>query len=129
MTEINKVIILGVITSLLGAFGYLVKDYIDLKESEILRKEQELTLKITQEAYSKLDSLHNAEMVERDNYKKYVKRILDSLSYVSTNNREMTQDAIILLEDNEFKITQNERDSIYNVLNGYAINKRPKVGK
>ena len=129
MTEINKVIILGVITSLLGAFGYLVKDYIDLKESEILRKEQELTLKITQEAYAKLDSLHNAEMLERDKYKKYVKKILDSLSYVSTNNREMTQDAIILLEDNEFKITQNERDSIYNVLNGYAISKRPKVGK
>ena len=129
MTDITKVLIPIVVTSVIGAFGYLVKDYIDLKESEILRKEQELTLKITQEAYAKLDSLHNAEMIERDKYKKYVKKILDSLSTVSSTNKEMTQDAIILLENNKFKITENERDSLYNVLSGYAISKQPDESK
>lgn len=129
MTDITKLLIPIVVTSVLGAFGYLVKDYMDLKESEILRKEQELTLKITQDAYAKLDSLHNVEMIERDQYKKYVKKILDSLSNVSSTNKEMTQDAIILLENDKFKITENERDSLYNVLSGYAISKQPNDSK
>ncbi len=68
-------------------------------------------------------------MIERDNYKKYVKKILDSLSLVTSSNKEMTQDAIILLEDNTFKITENERDSLYNVLSDYAISKSANSSK
>lgn len=117
MQKSKEVIITAVVMALLSGIGYLVNDYINLKEAEVLRKERT----ILEDAYHKLDSIHNVEIVEREQYKIYVKKLVDSLLNETKANSQLTKDAIILIETNDFTITENERDSLYSILNSYSL--------
>ena len=125
MNKVKEIVITGVVTSLLAGIGYMVKDYIHLKEKDIIKKETE----ILKNAYSKLDSLHKAEIVEREKYKMYIKSLVDSVLTVSKANKNATKEAIVLLEDNNYKLEQNERDSLYIVLNAYTMGARSNNSK
>lgn len=125
MSKFKEVIITAIITSLLGGIGYVINDYVNLKKEEVIRKENEILNK----AYRELDSLHKVEISERERYKKYITKLVDSLLSVTNANSELTKEAIILLEDNEHTITEFERDSVYSVLKAYTIGAKSSINK
>ena len=125
MDKVKEIVITAIVTSSLAGVGYFIKDYIELKEKELIRKENILLTN----SYNRLDSLHKIEIEERKKYKEYVKNLVDSVLKVSKTNSEMTKDAIVLLEDNEYAVTNNERDSLYSVLNAYTIGAKSSIDK
>jgi hypothetical protein len=125
MDKVKEIVITAAVTGVIAGAGYFVKDYVELKEKELIRKENILL----SNSYKKLDSLHKVEIEERKKYKEYVKNLVDSVLKVSKTNSEMTKDAIILLEENEYAITNNERDSLYSVLNAYTIGAKSSIDK
>tara|TARA_R110002051_G_scaffold288837_1_gene351695 strand:- start:217 stop:597 length:381 start_codon:yes stop_codon:yes gene_type:complete len=117
MDKIKEIIITAFITSIIGGVTYLVKDYIELKEVEIIRKEK----KILDSAYKKIDSLYRIEVQLRKDYKVYINHLFDSLATVSNDNITLTNEAITLITKENEQATTAQSDSIYNVLNRFRL--------
>ena len=117
MDKIKEIIITAFITSIIGGVTYLVKDYIELKEVEIIRKEK----KILDSAYKKIDSLYRIEVQLRKDYKVYINHLFDSLATVSNDNITLTNEAITLITQENEQATTAQSDSIYNVLNRFRL--------
>ena len=117
MDKIKEIIITAFITAVLGGVTYFIKDYIELKEVEIIRKEK----KRLDSAYKKIDSLYRVEVQLRKDYKVYINHLFDSLSKVSNENITLTNKAIAEITKENEEATTAQNDSIYHVLTGYRL--------
>jgi len=117
MDKIKEIIITAFITAVLGGVTYFIKDYIELKEVEIIRKEK----KRLDSAYKKIDSLYRVEVQLRKDYKVYINHLFDSLTAVSNENITLTNKAIAEITKENEEATTAQNDSIYHVLTGYRL--------
>ena len=112
--DIKKIILNTVITAIIT---YFVNDYLSLKDKQLLEGQNDLL----ELKYSKLDSLYLLEKQARINKDEYVAFVFDSLKNINQINTDLTGEAIAEIESNKFENSQNEKDSVYNVLGQYRI--------
>ncbi len=108
MSKIKDIFVTFLITTILA---YFANDYIEMKRY----KEK----KIVEDRYRKLDSLYYLEKEHSKAKEEYIFFVFDSLKNINAISTDITKEAIKELEDNKFEGTQNEKDSIYNILNSY----------
>ena len=94
-----------------------MNDYLSLKDKQLLEGQNDLL----ELKYNKLDSLYLLEKQARINKDEYVAFVFDSLKNINQINTDLTGEAITEIESNKFENSQNEKDSVYNVLGQYRI--------
>ena len=113
MSELNKTIVVGIAGILFSLISMFISDYNRKKEVSVIEREKS----VFQDMYRKVDSLYLLEVKHREEYKKRIAFVIDSVSHINSVNNSLTVRGLKEI-DKEYLLTKTERDSIYNEMKG-----------
>lgn len=121
MSELNKILIGGLVTLIVSSISFFISDYRNLQD---YKQSQEEIKVITEEKMElqrtnkKIDSLYGVSVEYRKKYEAHIKRTVDSLISARVEGRLLTDKALreSVFEPDSFSITASQSDSIYKTL-------------
>lgn len=121
MSELNKILVGGLVTILVSGVTFFISDYRSLLEYKQKKEELKAILeekKELEKTNRRIDSLYNAAVVYRKKYELHIKYTMDSLIRSRDEGRLLTDKALreSVYKPDSLIMTEKQSDSIYKTL-------------
>jgi hypothetical protein len=121
MSELNKILVGGLVTILVSGVTFFISDYRSLLEYKQKKEELNAILEEKRELEKtnrRIDSLYNTAVVYRKKYELHIKHTMDSLIKSRDEGRLLTDKALreSVYRPDSLIMTEKQNDSIYRTL-------------